>query len=86
MLIKVIDAKYIKDYEIEFSFSDGLKRIVDLKDQIDGPVFEPLNDRDYFKNFTLNRWTIEWENGADLVPEFLYELALEQGKKAHNNA
>ena len=85
MLIKVVNARYIKDYEIEFSFSDGLKRIVNLRDQIEGPIFEPLKDINYFKSFTLNRWTIEWENGADLAPEFLYNLAIEQDKNAHNS-
>lgn len=82
MLIKVTDAKYIKDYQIEFTFNDGYQKVLDLKEQLDGPIFEPLKDIDYFRNFTLNRWTIEWVNGADLAPEFLYDLAIEQDKKA----
>jgi len=83
MLIKVINAKYVKDYEIEFSFNDGIKKIIDLKNEIDGPIFEPLKSKEYFKNFKTNRWTIEWENGADFAPEFLYDLAIE--KKVHNS-
>jgi hypothetical protein len=82
MLIKVSNAKYHKDYSLELVFSDGLKSIVDLRDELEGPVFEPLNDIMLFKSFTLNRWTIEWENGADFAPEFLYELAVKQNKKA----
>ena len=71
-LIKVTDARYIKGYEIEFEFSDGKKKTIDLYDELKGDIFEPLKDPDYFKNFKLNDFTIEWENGADFAPEFLY--------------
>ena len=73
MLVKVIDAKYIKDYKIEFTFNDGKTKIIDFKDLLWGEVFEPLKNKDYFKKFKLNPFTIEWENGADFAPEFLYE-------------
>jgi len=29
---------------------------------------------DYFKNFQIKYNTIEWENGADYAPEYLYEI------------
>ena len=74
-LIKVKEAKYINDYKIQLSFSDGLTSIVDLKDEIYGEVFEPLKEIEYFKSFTQDRWTIGWNCGADFAPEFLYELA-----------
>ena len=85
MLIKVIRAKYIKDHVIEFVFNDGLKSEVDLKNEIEGEIFMPLKDLQYFKTFSLNRWTIEWENGADFAPEFLYQLAIEKEKRAHKS-
>jgi hypothetical protein len=81
MLIKVIDAKYIRDYQIALTFNDGTHKVVDLKDSLDGPVFEPLKKLENFKNFKLNRWTIEWENGADMAPEYLHELAKAQTKE-----
>ena len=71
-LIKVVDAKYIEGYKIECQFNDGKKKVVDLKDELWGDMFEPLKDKSYFKNFKLNAFTIEWENGADFSPEFLY--------------
>lgn len=76
MLIKVTNAKYIEDYKIEFIFNDGVKGIVDLKDSIKGLVFEPLKNIDYFKTFTKNRWTIEWDCEADFAPEYLHDLAV----------
>jgi hypothetical protein len=84
MLIKVTAANYISGFQIELIFNDGLKRVIDFKEYLDGPIFEPLKDSAYFKTFTLNRWTIEWDNGADFAPEFLHEIALEQDKEAHN--
>ena len=71
--IWIVRAGYIKEHEIELEFNDGVSGMVDLKDDLDQPVFEPLKDINYFKNFKLNSWTIEWENGADFAPEFLYE-------------
>ena len=71
-LIKILDAKYLEGYKIEFQFNDGKKKVVDLKSELWGEIFEPLKDMTYFKNFKLNDFTIEWENGADFSPEFLY--------------
>lgn len=64
-LIKVTEAKYIDGYKIEFKFNDNKKKIIDLKNELWGEVFEPLNNIDYFKKFKLNPFTIEWDNGAD---------------------
>nr|NQU90868.1 DUF2442 domain-containing protein [Bacteroidota bacterium] len=73
-LIWVTEARYENDYKIKLFFNDGVSGIVDLKNSIKGKVFEPLKDIDYFKNFTNNSWTIEWENGADFAPEYLYSM------------
>jgi len=73
-LIKVVDARYLEGYKIEFRFNNGITKVVDLTNEIYGEVFEPLKDINYFKNFTLNPFTIEWENGADFSPEFLFRL------------
>ena len=81
-LIKVIKADYIEEYKIALEFSDGKESVVDLKDELWGEVFEPLKDINYFKKFTLNPFTIEWENGADFSPEFLYEIGEIKTRKA----
>ena len=73
MLVKVIDAIYIKDYIVQLTFNTLEKIEVDLRDQLWGEVFEPLKNIDVFRNFRLNDFTIEWPNGADFSPEFLYE-------------
>lgn len=80
-LLKITRAKYVDKYKIDLSFSNGFSAIVDLKDKIFSDhrkVFEKLQNVDFFKKFAKNRWTIEWENGVDLAPEFLHDLAIEQ--------
>ena len=74
MLVKVVEATYIKDYIIQLTFNTSEKKVIDLKDQLWGEIFEPLNNKDVFRTFKLNDFTIEWPNGADFSPEFLYEI------------
>jgi hypothetical protein len=73
-LIKVVKARYIEGYKIEFQFNDGKIKTIDLSNEIYGEVFEPLKDIEKFKRFSLNPFTIEWENGADFAPEYLYQV------------
>jgi hypothetical protein len=73
-LIWVTSAKHLNDFKIKISFNDGKVKTVNLENYLDKPVFQPLKDKSYFKKFTLNPFTIEWENGADFAPEFLYEI------------
>jgi hypothetical protein len=73
-LVWVTDAKYESGFKIRLQFNDGITGIVDLENSLKGKVFEPLKNVDYFKNFSTNSWTIEWENGADFAPEYLYHL------------
>ena len=84
MLIKVVDANYVKGHEIEITFNDGFHATIDLKDHLQGEIFKPQRSEAFFRNFRLNRWTIEWENGADFAPEFLHELALKESKGTQN--
>lgn len=69
-------ADYLSDYILSLTFEDGKKKIIDLKPYIEGEIFEPLKNIDYFKKFKVNPDldTIVWDNGADLSPDFLYEI------------
>lgn len=74
MILKVIKADYIDDYKVNLVFSDGLKKTVDLKNELYGKVFDTLKDKEYFKQFYIDCNTISWQNGADFAPEYLYDL------------
>lgn len=76
-LVTVKSAKYISDYTLELVFSDGLSAEIDFSEWINKyPFFEPLKNLDYFKKFSLDGWTVVWENGADIAPETLHEIAV----------
>ena len=69
--------KHISGYKLALTFEDGSVRFVDLEQHLDGEIFAPLKNIEYFKRVRVNRDinTIMWENGADLSPDFLYEIA-----------
>lgn len=69
----VADVKYLGGYKLHLIFDNGEERMIDLAGNLNGEVFEPLNDKSYFQKFSVNEWTIEWPNGADIAPETLYE-------------
>jgi hypothetical protein len=71
----VIRATYLKNYEIELVFNDGLMASVDFARWLTGPVFEPLKDHAFFRRFFIDGGTIAWPNGADIAPETLYAKA-----------
>ena len=86
MLIKVIEAKYLKGHQLDLKFNDGTSGTVDLERELRGPVFEPLKDSEVFKKFDLDAWTVCWSNGADFAPEFLYDLVNKTHKVLNTSA
>lgn len=76
MIPKVVEGQYVSDFVIRLRFDDGREGTVDLRKELWGPIFERLQDPEYFRQFQVHPelHTIVWENGADFSPEFLYEL------------
>jgi len=73
-MIRVTEAKWVRDFVIHLRFNDGLEGDVDLRDDLYGPVFEPLRDVAVFRTLQLHPelHTVVWRNGADFAPEFLH--------------
>ena len=44
MLLDIIDVDYVEDYKLILHFENGEKRLVDLKDRLNGPIFKPLKN------------------------------------------
>jgi hypothetical protein len=74
MFIEVVKAEYLENYKLKLIFNDGVCKTVDLENELKGKVFEPLKDKSFFKDFKISFNTIEWKNGADIAPEYLYEI------------
>ncbi|MEW6755801.1 MAG: DUF2442 domain-containing protein [Candidatus Latescibacterota bacterium] len=53
-----------------------------------GPVFETLKDAEQFRRFEVSEvlHTIRWENDADLAPEYLHDLMVQQAAPSRPTA
>jgi len=76
--------KYLSDYKLLLTFEDDSRRQVDLAAHLDGEVFKPLKDLSNFKSVHVNSDldTIVWKNGADMSPDFLYEIGVPVAESA----
>lgn len=72
--IHITDVEYMHDYTMNLEFSNGERRIVDFEPLLTGKLREPLRDLNNFIQFGLTEWTLEWYNGVDFAPDFLYKL------------
>lgn len=74
----VKDVAYVSEYKLLLTFEDAVVKVVDLEPYLDGEIFEPLRDIDYFKTVRVNADidTIVWDNDADVSPDFLYEIGV----------
>lgn len=75
MILRVIQAHYLDGYRVELIFNDDMVRVIDLSHELEGEIFEPLKNQDYFQNFHIQTNTLEWENGADFAPEYLFLIS-----------
>lgn len=76
MILRIINFKVKERHCLTLTFNDGTCKTVDVITLLEGPVFEPLKDPEYFGQATLDSicGTITWPNGADFAPEALMEL------------
>jgi len=72
----VTSVEYVSGYKLRLGFEDGSVRVVDLAQELNGEVFEPLKELRVFRTARLNPDldTVVWSNGADMSPDFLYEI------------
>ena len=76
MCLEIKNAEYLEGYKVKLWFSNGEIRVADLSESLNGLVFEPLRNIELFKRFSIPYNTIQWENGADLAPEYLHKISL----------
>lgn len=85
LLLHVVSVKYLDNYQLKLTFNNGIEGIVDLEQELYGEIFEPLKDKSLFQKVFVTSRTIEWPNGADFAPEFLFEIALDKKSVSKSN-
>ncbi len=72
--IRVETVEPLDGYVLRLGFTDGSSREVDLEQELWGPVFEPLQEPDIFRQVAVDHelGTIVWPNGADMDPDVLH--------------
>ncbi len=76
MIIHVSAVTVAGPHSLELAFDNGVRKRVNLRRELYGPVFEPLRDPAYFAQAYLDpdSRTVTWPNKADFAPDFLYQL------------
>lgn len=80
MIIHVTEAKVVGPHSIVLTFDNGVQKRVNLRQELYGPIFEPLRDPSSFAKAYVDpdSRTVAWPNGADFAPDFLYRLEAEE--------
>ncbi len=73
MYLKIKEVKAEKHFVLHLLYNNGETRFLDMKPYLDFGIFAELADEKLFQSVKISFDTIEWSNGADLDPEFLYE-------------
>ena len=71
-ILTVTAAVYVSDNTLRITFSNGEERLLDFTPLMQEGICRKLQDKDYFKSFTLDTFTIDWNNEVGFAPEFLY--------------
>lgn len=72
MISKAIDVKPLNNYELEIKFDNGEIKIFDVKPYFKFSIFNELKEKGEFEKVKISGLSIEWENGADICPDELY--------------
>lgn len=75
-ILSVTAAEHKGGHTLLCTFSTGERKTVDLTPLLKYPAFEELKDEaEFMKFFVLG--TVLWQNGASIVPEYLYENGID---------
>jgi hypothetical protein len=74
----ITHAEYDHAFKIRLTFETGEVRLADLAGHLDGEIFEPLKNLAVFQQVRAHPDidTVVWPNGADMSPDFLYEISV----------
>jgi hypothetical protein len=64
-----------ENYILLIEFDNGETGFFDVKPYLKYKAFEKLSNLDEFKKVKVSGLSIEWESGADICPDELYNLS-----------
>jgi hypothetical protein len=78
-MIWVTSFRLLGPHRLWVQFNDGRSGELTWRDRVMGPMSAPLADPAFFARARLNSefGVLEWPNGFDVAPEYLYFLAFE---------
>jgi hypothetical protein len=78
MFPRVKEVRYLGEYRLELSFTNGTKGELDLRSRVvgRGGVFTAMEDVGFFQQVRVDpeAGTIVWPNEVDSCPDVLYSL------------
>jgi hypothetical protein len=79
-IYSIINCKYFPPYSLQLKFDDGLERVVDLENILEGQIYGPLRDEKLFSKVIIDPEirTLTWPNGADFDPTVLHDWPMHQ--------
>lgn len=72
-MIKVTNAVYKSDYILILTFNTGEVKAFDFSTVYNDGICKKLQDIEYFRNFKLDPFSVDWNNEIGFAPEFPYE-------------
>ncbi|MFA7243022.1 MAG: DUF2442 domain-containing protein [Sulfuricellaceae bacterium] len=74
-MIKVLAARYLGDFQVELTFSDGAEAVFDAHGLLrrSGALLDPLREEAYFRRLFVDAGALCWPNGLELSPARLRE-------------
>jgi len=84
MILHTTEVKALPCYRLFLRFNNGVAGEIDLRDELEGEIFDTLKDPAQFATAYQHpvMKTVAWANGADIAPEFLLELLKTQQQRA----
>lgn len=77
---KAIEVKPLQNYTLQITFDNGESGIFDVKPYLEYIQFKDLKNEELFKTVKIAGLSIEWDNGADICPDELYNGAIKNTK------
>ncbi len=70
---RVIKVKPVIDFQLDITFSNGERKVLDMKPYLNTGRFKELKNEAMFASVVCTMGSIQWQNGLDLCPDTLYE-------------